>query len=81
MTDMSIYIEACDFIARHCIKIGGEAHGSAWLFGHVARFFDNPGNAPVEALTLSVFLNVPLFCEGEATIHRDGTYQLRRRVE
>ena len=69
-------ITACDNIARHCTQIAGKCHGSAWLFNQVMRAFDFQ---PTEAVTYDVYLNAPVMAEGEVTIHRDGSYQIRRK--
>ena len=74
--DSSRYIKSAEYISRHCIRICDTQHGSAWLFDKLARFFDQ--NKAVESVVIQVFLNAPLMCEGEATIHRDGSVQLRR---
>ena len=80
MKDLSIYIKTAEYIARHCVTICGAYHGSTWLFDKLARLFDKQANKSVEAITIPVFLNAPLMCEGEATIHRDGKVEIRRKA-
>lgn len=68
-------ITACDNIARHCTEIGDGRHGSAWLFDKVMRVFDFE---PTEAVTYRVYINAPVMSEGTVTIHRDGSYEIRK---
>ena len=70
-------IRACDMLAREIITVGGEHHGSVFLFNQCMRAFDNK-NLPADAITFSVFLNAPLMCKGEATIDRNGHLEIRR---
>ena len=65
-------ITACDTLARRIITIGGEWHGSAWIFDQCMRAFDN-SKLPAQAITFSVYYNSPVMKPGEATISRDGS--------
>ena len=66
--------DACDKVARRCTEIPlGQFHGSAWLFDQCMRVFDHP--AAVSA-TFSVYIN--LVGNGEVTIGRDGSLEMRR---
>lgn len=79
MTQLNItaIIEACDSLAHKIITVGGEHHGSSFLFNQCMRAFDCK-SLPAQAITFSVFLNAPLMCDGEATIDRDGHLTIRR---
>lgn len=73
-------IESCDKLAHRIITVGGERHGSSFLFDQCMRAFT--AKLPAEAITFSVFYNAPVMKDGEATIHRDGTMECRvREVE
>lgn len=67
-------INACETLAHRIITIGGERHGSAFIFDKCMRAFDC--GMPAEAITFSVFINAPVMKDGEATIHRDGTLEM-----
>ena len=69
-------IKACDTLARRVTTIGGEYHGSPFLFDKCMRAFTNKA-LPAEAITFSVFINTPVLKPGEATIHRDGRLEMR----
>lgn len=69
-------IKACDSLAQKAVTIGGEYHGSAFLFNQCMRAFDN-SKIPAQAITFSVFLNAPVMKDGEATIDRDGHLEIR----
>lgn len=77
MTDRQIdsILKACDTVARRVSLIGGEFHGSAFLFDKCMRAFT--GTLPAEAVTFSVFINTPVMKPGEATIHNDGRIEMR----
>ena len=66
---------ACDTLSHRIITVGGERHGSAFLFDKCMRAFDC--KLPAEAITFSVFINYPVMSPGEATIHRDGRLEMR----
>ena len=70
-------IRACDSLSHKIITVGGEYHGSPFLFDQCMRAFDNR-RLPAQAITFSVFLGMPLMCEGEATIDREGHLTIRR---
>ena len=70
-------LKTCDVLARRIVTIGGEYHGSSFIFDKVMRAFE--GNLPAEAITFSVFINSPVNAPGEATIHRDGHLEMRIR--
>ena len=75
--DVSAIITACDTLAHRIITIGGERHGSAYIFDKCMRLFDNR-KLPAQAVTFSVFLNAPVMADGEATIYNDGRLEIRR---
>lgn len=70
----NIYIanihEACDKVANKVTNIG-----SVRLFDACMRAFT--GTPKAEAVTFSVFFNAPVMKWGEATIHSDGSCELR----
>lgn len=72
-------IDACDYVQRHCIKIADTYHGSAWLFDKLMRLFETETSCT--SVTIPVILNAPILSNGEATIGRDGSVQLRRSEE
>ena len=69
--NVSKIIEACDMVARRVITIGGEYHGSVFLFDACMRAFDNK-RLPAQALTFSVYIGYPVNYEGFARIDRHG---------
>lgn len=77
MTNLHIsnIINACDTLARRITTIGGEFHGSSWIFDQCMRAFDNA--LPAQAITFSVFINSPVMKAGEATIFSDGRFEMR----
>ena len=68
-------IEACDKLSHRIITVGGEHHGSSFLFNQCMRAFT--AKLPAEAITFSVFYNAPVMKAGEATIHSDGSMECR----
>ena len=62
--------EACDKVAHKAPNVS-----SVRLFSDCMRAFT--GTPKAEAVTFSVFLNSPVMKWGEATIHRDGSVELR----
>ena len=68
-------IEAADKIARRCVTICNTYHGSAWLTDKVIRFFESERCA--NAITFPVYINAPVMQNGEATIYRDGAFEMR----
>ena len=74
-TNTQNLIQACDTISHRCTMIAGTHHGSAWLFDKLMRYFDSDKAAT--SVTIPVFLNAPILKEGEATIGRDGSLQMR----
>lgn len=68
-------IESCDLLASRIVMIGGEHHGSSFIFNQCMRLFDNK-RLPAEAVTFSVFINAPVMKPGEATIYRDGRLEM-----
>lgn len=68
--------EACDFIQRHTIFHAGYMHSSVRAFDALMRSFDC--TLPAEAVTFRIFLNAPVMAPGEITVHRDGSYEVRR---
>lgn len=69
-------ISACDKLSHRIITVGGERRGSAFLFDQCMRAFDCKA-LPAEAITFSVFINAPVMKDGEATIYRDGRFEMR----
>ena len=84
MMSINIYklITACDTVARRCTEIPrGQLHythtaRSPWLFDQCMRAFDHPA---VEAVFYEVFIGYPVNEPGEATIHQDGSLEMRRK--
>lgn len=70
-------LEASRLLANRTITIGGERHGSPFIFNQCMRAFDHKA-LPAQAITFSVYLNAPIMAEGEATIYRDGRLEIRR---
>lgn len=77
MTNINIdkLIASCDSLAHKIVTIGGEHHGSSFIFNQCMRAFDCKA-LPAEAITFSVFLNAPVMKDAEATIYRDGTLEI-----
>lgn len=69
-------IEACDRLSHKITTVHGGFHGSAFLFDNCMRAFDCKA-LPAEAITFSVHYGYPVNMDGEATIHRDGTLEMR----
>lgn len=69
-------IEACDRLSRKVSTVEGGFHGSSFFFNACMRAFDCKA-LPAEAITFSVRYNYPVNLDGEATIHRDGTLEMR----
>ena len=80
MTNINIdkLIESCDILQRHTDAfVEGCVHGSPKVFRACMTNFDREV-LPAEAVTFRVFLSYPVASYGEATIHRDGTMEIRR---
>lgn len=75
--NISAVITACDTLAHRIITIGGERHGSSFIFNQCMRAFDRK-TLPAQAITFSVFLNAPVMADAEATIYNDGRLEIRR---
>lgn len=68
-------IEACDYTARHSIKICDGYHGSSYLFDKIMRFFEKEHSAI--SVTIPVILNTPLCGEkAECTISKTGEVKI-----
>ena len=67
-------LRACDTLSRRICSIGGERHGSAYIFNQCMRAFD--AKLPAEAITFSVFINAPVMRPGVATVHSDGRLEM-----
>lgn len=78
MTQLNItaVADACDKLAHRIIEVEGTRHGAAFLFDQCMRAFDNKA-LPANSITFSVFIDYPVMKPGEATIHRDGTLEMR----
>ena len=74
--NVSKVIESCDRLSHKVTTIGNQFHGSAYLFNVCMRAFDCKA-LPAEAVTFSVHYGYPVNMDGEATIHRDGTLEMR----
>lgn len=75
--NVSKIIDACDTLSRRAITIGGEYHGSVFLFDQCMRAFTNR-HLPAQAITFSVYLGYPVNQDGLAQIERDGTLTIWR---
>ena len=67
-------IAACDKIQQRTIPCKGYMHSSVRCFDACMRAFDC--KIPAEAITFSIYFNAPVMKQGEATIHRDGTFEM-----
>lgn len=78
MTNINIdrLIESCDALQRRTCYHDGCMHVSSKCFMACLRAFEDKA-LPAEAITFRVFLNVPVMRFGEATIHRDGSMEIR----
>lgn len=68
--------EACRLVDLRTINAKGYAHGRTFFYDQCMRAFDCKA-LPAEAITFSVYLNAPIMAAGEATIHRDGSFEMR----
>ena len=68
-------IEASETLARRIITIGGEYHGSVFIFDQCMRAFDC--KLPAQAITFDIFINAPVMKPGQATIYRNGNLEMR----
>lgn len=68
--------KACDFLYHHTISHEGCMHSSPRAFDACMRSFNC--RIPAEAVTFRVYLNAPVMSLGEITIHRDGSFEVRR---
>lgn len=69
------FIKATDTIFHRCASICGTYHGSSWLFDKVVRYFE--AEPAAESITFPVMVGSPVLKPGEATIHRDGSFEMR----
>ena len=69
-------IESCETLQRRTLPEKGYMHSSVRCFDACMRAFDN-SRLPAEAITFRIFFNYPVLREGRATIHRDGTMEMR----
>ena len=78
MKDINIIglIDSCDKLQRRTCYAEGCMHSSARCFDACMRAFDRK-DLPDEAVTFRIFLNSPVMKLGEATIHRDGSMEMR----
>lgn len=77
MLNYNTIITAAEYIARHCTNIADTMHGRVWLADKLIRAFES--SPATEAITFNVYLQAPVFCDGEATVHRDGNVELKRK--
>lgn len=68
-------LNATDTISHRCASICGTFHGSSWLFDKVVRYFE--AEPAAESITFPVMIGSPVLKAGEATIHRDGSFEMR----
>ena len=70
-------IRACYFLSHKIVSVEGIHSGSIFqfLFNQCMMVFTNK-NLPAEAITFSVYFNVPVMKDGEATIYRDGKLEM-----
>ena len=68
-------IESCDTIQRRTCISDGCMHSSVRCFDACMRAFDC--DLPAEAISFRIFINAPVMKYGEATIHRDGSMEMR----
>ena len=68
--------ESCKALQRRTIIHDGCMHSATRCFNACMRAFDRH-TLPAEAITFSIFLNVPIMKPGEATIYRDGRMEMR----
>lgn len=77
MTDINIpkIIDSCDLLQHRTCYVKGCMHSSVRCFDSLMRAFT--GKPAAEAVTFKIFLNAPIMGYGEATIHRDGSMEMR----
>lgn len=74
-------IESCNILQRHTDPfMEGCLHSSVKAFDACMRAFDRKV-LPAEAVTFKVYLSYPVSSYGEATIHRDGRMEIRRKTD
>ena len=69
-------LDACAQLQRRTTYAAGCMHTSVRCFDACMRAFDRT-DIPAEAVTFRIFLNAPIMRYGEATIHRDGSMEMR----
>ena len=61
-------------INNRCTSFGGRQASAVWIYNQIMRAFTHPAT---ESVTYTVCFASPVSKDGEVTVHRDGSVEMR----